>query len=271
VENFKKSCEVDEDHWWAWFKTEFWRKFWRELARVGSNLEELDLTGANIDARDWARWSQCLGMLSMRRVQVARNSIYTLPFWPNLEYLDISHTHCHEYIERILTDCPHLMGLDASYMPDLYFPDLANTRVVYETEQGLRPTALREIRLANNYALTVSDIRMLQAKWAVQRARCQVPPASTEVEIAGHPNTRRGRAWLWTRPGRRIEYVLPPFEGGPRNPNPNYHAVPPPRPEGTLAIVHNAVMDSDDEAGAREYITVVLAGYRHATIYEFWV
>ncbi len=274
VENLQGSCAVGRRYWRGWFETEFWRKFWRELARVGSHLEELNLTGSDIDARDWARWSQRLGMQSMRRVNVARNRIYTLPFWPNLEYLDISHTYCHEYIERILTDCPHLMGLDASFMRDLCFPELANTRVVYETEQGLRPTALREIRLLNNNGLTVSNIRALQARWATQRAQCQDRPASTEVEIAGHPNTRRGRAWLRTRFGPTGIYVLPPFEGGPPNPNPNCQAVPPPRPEGTLAIVHNATMDSDDEEGAREYINwswTGFTGYRHTMVYEFWV
>lgn len=258
-----------------------WRLVGSELRRIGGKVEVLNLANAGIDGRDWVEgWGEAMGTegRGLRDVDLSHNLIHglpTSPSWTGIERLSLRYAYalprdCTHYLERLerlkFVDLTGVHQLDVASLyrlPVVLDEDGGKEREEEEPSggKGRRLAPLAEVRIVDIDNLAIADVQALQHHWGAQRASiCQSPwahnttPSPSEDDEADDMSTNH--PWLPTTP----ELDTHP------NPHANAYAcmfgkrAPPPRPPGALAIVHSAVLESDNEEGYRQYIADMVEG-----------
>ena len=194
---------------------------------------------------------------------------------------------------------PILERLDLSRLDQVTFPALWDMRVTVmpdgEPEKPLAPTALKEIKVVGVDHLTRRDIRRLKRHWEDQRRTCFSQPFLAPVPVQakrvwGVPRTPvRGtpatKIILLSPPdtpvtkNRRVRsLVQDPFQRNISSFNmmPNFGVTTPPPSQRSspshdtgcdakldpiaINIIHSAILESEDEAGYRQFIGEVAGG-----------
>lgn len=195
---------------------------------------------------------------------------------------------------------PTVERIDVSRLDQITFQalgDMRATTLVEERSDGaMRPTALKEIKVVGIDHLTRLDVRRLKRHWEDQRRACFPKPIATPLPVPsrkvwGVPRTPE------TRPETRTITLSPPespvapgrMSRSPGERHPFYptlqsrttvhdHGLPTPpssqrsspvhhdrsgRPRTdmiSINIVHSAILESEDEAGYRQFIGEVVGG-----------
>ncbi|KAL1408139.1 hypothetical protein Q8F55_004942 [Vanrija albida] len=244
--------------------TILWPKLAAELARFTS-LHTLDLKAAGVMS------STCALALpeSLRHLDLSHNAITSLPHLPHLESLSLAgcFTLPAAEIARILAHLPDSVHtLDLSLLQQVQVAALMALRVV--RDDGGR-TALRCIKLEGIDHLTRADVRALQTHWAERRkGRLAAPPAPLQLHTPP-PSPPSSVQWVspdivWIAPSS-----VPPTRwlahATPRRLPPTAPTTPPdsakrPHDDNHIHVVHTALLESDDEAGYRQFIGEVVGG-----------
>lgn len=265
-------------------KGQSWIQCAKYIGRKGRGLRQVDLSHNPITALPQSRGWRSLERLALRHctsipAEVLRDYLAQVP--------------------------PTLAELDLGGVQQLPVEALYGIRVVHgDGEEGeVRATALRTVRVVGIDSLTRSDIRAVQRHWAAQREMCATSelggwsdtssssdtssafgeasfsnslPASPEASPRPdkpsaadlQPRYASSPTTLSTGTGWRLADLaaLDPHEQYPDTHVALRTATP---PQNAIAIVHSALLETDDEAGYRQFIGEVVNGTIAMARHEF--
>ena len=238
------------------------------IERIGSRLELLDLKGSGLVGNRWTEWLSTIGSSGkgLQHLDIGFTSISSLPAPEAVQNLRTLKMASCSYLPPIalaefLANLPPMIQvLDLSRVDQVTFEALWNMQVVVDG----RPTALQEVRVVGIDHLTRRDVRRLKAHWEDQR--CDRKPIS-------FPPLK----WGYHTPPQRFGQPSPPRSSGqddrywqaPMPPTPPRSISPPCNAdeerkslrsrfddldETSINIVHSAILESEDEAGYRQFI-----------------
>lgn len=245
------------------------------LAKVGTELEYLDLKGSGIVGSKYADWFGEIGKNGpgLSHLDIGFTSVLSLS--PNARVFRNLRTFrlasCTLLSESTLTaflaDLPPMIEtLDLSRLDNVSFAALWNLRVVTDNA----PTALKEIKVVGIDHLTRRDVRRLKAHWEEQRRLCvpdtspisvfpikwDVAPSLKPLSPPGSPHTPVFQP--------KFASVHPFYAGHTQPPTPPRTASPPADNDDdadiSVNIIHSAILESEDEEGYRQFIGEVANG-----------
>jgi hypothetical protein len=261
------------------------------LKRIGGKLERLDLRGSALGGSSWVNWMGSIGSRGsgLKELDLGFTSITDLPL-DSTSRLDEFHTprpsaapalidpfrklqilslsSCTSLPASVLTRFlaslpPRLQKLDISRLDQIPFTALHSLRV---NDEG-KPTALREIKVIGIDHLTRVDIRRLKRYWEDQRLDCLPDECQTGI-ISPRPISIS----KWKEPitPKVVPLPTPPTTPEDDTPIREYHryrrlCTPPLEDAGALVginIIHSAILESEDEAGYRQFIGEVVGSSR---------
>lgn len=218
-----------------------------ELARIGGRLEYLRIPLSGLAGRLWlTQWGSYIGSQGrgLRELDLTGTPITSLPHLDNLQHLQKLVLNCCFMLPRRVLAAfmanlpPSLEYLDISYLRQVTLDDLYALRV---------SPHLKTVKLVGIDHLTRADVRALQEHWS-----------------QGCPGLDYGDDWLSSpeSTGLRTPTVTPP-SSPPRECTSSLpgEAYLTPKTE-KVSIVHSAMLETDDEAGYRQFIGEVVNGVR---------
>ncbi|KAL7423372.1 Proteolipid protein 2 [Cryptotrichosporon argae] len=234
------------------------------LARIGTRLTHLDLRGSDLSFLD-SDWLAPLGAAGpgLHHLDLGYTSLVSLPLEPlrHLTRLSLSFAFISRAaLAKLLADLPpSIERLDLSRLPHL--PLAALMGVPVTTSAG--PTRLKEVNVIGIDHLTRTDIRRLQRHWDDQRRSLHVDEPLFVPVAPRSPRTPEHRSAALFEPP-----LTPPDDdpsssidsgscAGKADGRARRHRCPTPD-EGGIRIVHSAILESEDEAGYRQFIGEVV-------------
>ncbi|WOO77501.1 uncharacterized protein LOC62_01G001080 [Vanrija pseudolonga] len=244
-----------------------WDELAPELARIGGKLHTLDLRGGGL-AHSAARALP----VHLRDLNLSYNCITRLPRISSLQRLEVLTLRgCFMIpmpeVARLLSNLPETVHtLDLSEMQQVEVPALMALRVA--SDPG--PSALKCVKLAGIDHLTRADVRALQRHWAERRAACRGEEAPRAIQLLTPPPSPPS-SFLSGSPERSAFHTPTMMPATPPTrwlPHATPRKLPPTPPESAkrphdddhINIVHTALLESDDEAGYRQFIGEVVGG-----------
>lgn len=245
-----------------------WDELSPELSRIGGKLHTLDLRGGGLGHSAARALPGCL-----RDLDLSYNYITRLPRISSLQHLEVLTLRgCFMIpmpeVARLLSNLPETVHtLDLSEMQQVEVPALMALRVA--SDAG--PSALKCVKLAGIDHLTRADVRALQRHWAERRAASRGEQAPRAIQLLTPPPSPPS-SFL---PGSPEQTTFHAPTAMPATPPTRWlpHATPrkqlPPTPPASakrphdgdhIDIVHTALLESDDEAGYRQFIGEVIGG-----------
>lgn len=267
-----------------------WGDWLKNVGAVGDGLRELDLGFTSISSLPQDASQQTTGDPLDRTIHIPPTP------HPFRNLVSLSLASCSSLPAAVLSTFlatlpPTLEQIDLSRLDQITFPSLLEMRVTTYADEARVPTALREIKVVGIDHLTRLDIRRLKRDWEDQRRACFPKPVDSPSPI----HTKR----VWGVPRTPERHTIPLSPPGTPTPpgrkchlqedHPFYQAsrsrtavyrfglpTPPPSlgtsPSSDLAIeisktdplsiniVHSAILESEDEAGYRQFIGEVVGG-----------
>jgi hypothetical protein len=237
-------------------------------------LEVLDLRGSALSGSDWVEGFQSVGRRGpgLKDLNLSFTNITRLPFKSLRNIRCLSLSSCSSLSTLVLTnflkDLPSTVEtLDLSRLDQIPYSALVGMRVV--------GGSLREIRVVGIDHLTRMDIRGLKRHWERQRIEQQEEEEEEEeydrlclpipVPLYSKGYTSSYKLGIYTPPTTPPKMTI--LDGQystsyPKSPT-FYHDNPLPQAEVAemgINIVHSAILESEDEAGYRQFIGEVVEG-----------
>lgn len=227
-----------------------------ELARIGGRLEKLNLRYSGLGGSLWvSQWGAVVGSRGrgLRELDLTGTPIISLPDLDGLQHLTklVLQSCCmlsRRRLAELLAYLPQsLEYLDISYLRQVTQNDLYNMQV---------SPSLKVVKLIGIDHLTRSDVRALQQHWSEQ---C-LPTLEYDGCLSSSPESVGPRT-----PTMSMGLLTPP----PSPPRDWYAGgvdiggsseVTKSRRQRKVSIVHSALLESDDEAGYRQFIGEVASG-----------
>lgn len=267
-----------------------WGGWLKNVGTSGRGLRELDLGFTSISA---------LPMENSRPPTPDPLDRSPTPLHPFRSLVSLSLASCSSLPASVLADFlatlpPTLQRIDLSRLDQITFPALWDMRVTTTTEDedrdAITPTALKEIKVVGIDHLTRLDVRRLKRHWVDQRRACFLRPIAATIQIPakrvwGVPRTPEMQTVPLSPPDTpvvpskqsRLEVGLPfyprsssrteihfglPTPPSSQRSSPTHHAESAASEvdQVSINVIHSAILESEDEAGYRQFIGEVAGG-----------